>query len=312
VSELASIPRSGSRLGSRIWRYRYQYLLLLVPIAYYLLFKYVPMFGVILGFKKFMFNKGILGSPWIGLLNFQKAFDSMIFWRVFRNTLVISAGKILFAFPAPIILAILLNEVRLRPLKRTVQTGLYLPHFISWVILAGIVTNMLGLKDGLINKIIASLGGMPTAFLVKEEWFRPIVFISQIWKETGWSAIIYLASLAAINPEIYEAALMDGAGRFRRFLYVTWPHLMFTVAVMLILQSGSVMNAGFDQIFNLYNQAVYSTGDILDTYIYRETLMKGDFSYGTAVGLIQASINCLLLFTVDRTVRLLQGHGLYE
>ncbi len=307
----ANVPQKGT-LAGKIWRYRYQYLLLLIPLAYYLLFRYIPMYGVIIAFKKYMYNKGILGSPWVGLLNFKRAFESMIFWRVFRNTLIISVGKIALVFPVPIILAILLNEVRFRPFKRTVQTSLYLPHFISWVILAGMVTNMLSLKDGLINKIIAALNGTPTAFLVKVEWFRPIIFISQIWKEAGWSAIIYLAALAAINPELYEAAIMDGAGRFRRFLHVTWPELSFTVAVMLILQSGNVMNAGFDQVFNLYNEAVYSAGDIIETYVYRETLLKGDFSFGTAVGLIQSTINCILLFSVDRIVRILQGHGLYE
>ena len=179
------------------------------------------------------------------------------------------------------------------------------------MILAGIIVNLLTVNGGLVNKLIVLFGGSPIVFLVQPDMFKPIVFVSNIWKETGWTAIIYLAALAGIDPGLYEAATVDGAGRFRRFLHITWPEVKFTAVVLLILNVGSIMNAGFDQIFNLYNQAVFSVADIIDTYVYRETLLKADFGYGTAVGLFQSVINCVLLFTVNTASRRLGSTGLY-
>ena len=292
-------------------KYKYLYMLLIPALAFYILFNYMPMYGVIIAFKKYTFNGGIWGSPWIGLDNFKKAFNTQQFWIAVGNTLYFSVGRLIFVFPVPIILALLLNEIRINAYKRVTQTLLYLPHFVSWIVMAGIISNLTTVNGGLLNKIIVYFGGQATSFLMRPEFFRPIVFLSNIMKEMGWSAIIYLAALAGIDPELYEAAIVDGAGRWHRFLYITWPSLLGTISIMLILAMGNLMNGGFDQIFNLYNQAVFSVADIIETYVYRQTLLKADFSFGAAVGLFQSAINCALLLTVNRIMKLTTGNNLY-
>ncbi len=299
-------------LRKRIYAYRYMYLLLSFVLVYFIVFKYVPMYGVQLAFKKFSYRRGILGSPWIGWTNFESLFRNAQFTRTISNTLIISFGRLMFTFFVPIVMAVLLNEIRCMPFKRVVQTVMYLPHFLSWVIISGIAYSLLSINGGFINKLIAAFGGTPYNFLLEPDSFRPILYVSSIWKEMGWESIIYLAALAGINPELYEAATVDGAGRFKQMIHVTWPGIRNTVVIMLILTVSRIMSAGFDQIFNLYSAPVFAVGDIIDTFTYRELFLKSKFGEGTAAGLFQAAINLAVVFITNKIAKAVNdGEGLY-
>lgn len=304
--------RKQKSLLLRIYQHRYLYLLLSFGLIYFIVFRYIPVYGVQLAFKKFSYRKGVVGSPWVGWNNFKTLFMSTPFKRAIVNTLIISFGRILFTFFIPIIMAILLNEIRCSAFKRSVQTIMYLPHFLSWVIISGIAYSLLTTNGGFINKIIQKVGGTPNNFLLKPECFRPIIYISSVWKEMGWESIIYLAALAGINPELYEAATVDGASRFKQMVYITWPGIRSTVVIMLILTTSRIMSAGFDQIFNLYSAPVYSVGDIIDTYTYRELFLKSKFGEGTAAGLFQSLINLALVILTNKAAKVINdGEGLY-
>ncbi|MCC3375215.1 sugar ABC transporter permease [Cohnella sp. REN36] len=297
-------------LGKELYKYRYLYLLLLPTVLFYALFQYLPMYGVLLAFKEYHFKAGILGSPWVGWDNFEALLRQREFWQAFRNTVILSLGRIVFEFPAAILLALLINEVAGRRLKKFYQTVFTFPHFISWVIISGILFNFLG-SDGVLNQILAAFGASKESFLTSPGLFRAIVFLSNIWKEVGWSAIIYLAAIAGINPELYEAAYMDGANRFQQLMAVTWPSIRGTAGILLILSVGNAMNGNFEQIFNLYNPGVYSTGDIIDTYVYRSAFVDGSgFGVSTAIGLFKAAINFALLYAANFAVKRLGGEGL--
>ncbi len=299
-------------LGKRIYEFRYLYLMLLFTIAFFVIFKYIPMYGVQLAFKKFTYRKGILGSDWIGWKNFETLFRNKQFTRTIGNTLAISMGRLAFTFFVPIVMAVLLNEIRVSAFKRVVQTFMYLPHFLSWVIISGIAYSLLSVNGGFINKIIAAMGGKPVNFLLEPSCFRPILYISSVWKEMGWESIIYLAALAGINPELYEAATVDGAGRFRQMIHITWPGIRSTVVIMLILTVSRVMSAGFDQIYNLYSSPVFSVADIVDTFTYRELFLKSKFGEATAAGLFQAAINVVVVVLTNQVAKIINdGEGLY-
>ncbi|MDI4644288.1 ABC transporter permease [Cohnella hashimotonis] len=298
------------RFGKEIYKSRYLYILLLPTVLFYVLFQYFPMYGVLLAFKEYHIREGILRSPWIGMNNFEELVKQSEFWRAFRNTIIISVGRIVLEFPAAIALALLINEVVRQKLKKFYQTVYTFPHFISWVIVSGIMFNFLS-NDGVLNQIIAALGFGKQTFLTDPGLFRPIIFLSNIWKEIGWSAIIYLAAIAGINPELYEAARVDGAGRWQQLRAITWPSIRGTAAILLILAVGNAMNGGFDQIFNLYNPGVYATGDIIDTYVYRAAFSDGSsFGVTTAVGLFKAVLNFALLYGANYMVKKLGGEGL--
>lgn len=291
----------------RVAGYRYFYLMLIPALLFYIIFSYVPMYGITLAFKDFNFSKGILGSEWNNFANFKRLFSDAAYWRAFRNTIVISLGRLLIEFPVPIILTILMNEISRSKVKNFVQTILTFPHFLSWVVLSGIVITLFQ-DQGVINQILSLFGAENNTVLVNGTGFRILLFITNIWKEAGWSTIIYLAAVAGINPELYEAARVDGANRFQRILAVTWPGLKGTVAVMLILQVGGIMNGGFDQVFNLYNSSVYSQADILDTFVYRASFQQADgFGYTTAIGLTKSVINFALLLSANKIVGKLNG-----
>lgn len=299
-------------LGKRIYEFRYLYLMLLFTIAFFVIFKYIPMYGVQLAFKKFTYRKGILGSDWIGWKNFETLFRNKQFTRTIGNTLAISMGRLAFTFFVPIVMAVLLNEIRVSAFKRVVQTFMYLPHFLSWVIISGIAYSLLSVNGGFINKIIAAMGGKPVNFLLEPSCFRPILYVSSVWKEMGWESIIYLAALAGINPELYEAATVDGAGRFRQMIHITWPGIRSTVVIMLILTVSRVMSAGFDQIYNLYSSPVFSVADIVDTFTYRELFLKSKFGEATAAGLFQAAINVVVVVLTNQVAKIINdGEGLY-
>lgn len=258
------------------------------------IFTIIPLFGVVIAFQKYVPGKMIWDQRWVGFDNFTFMFQLPDSKQVFINTLVIAIFKIVLGVIVPVIFALLLHEIRGRLFKKWVQTIVYLPHFLSWVILAGILINIFSL-DGIVNQIAGWFGAEPTMFMTSNAWFRPIVIGSDIWKEFGFKAIVYLAALTGINPSLYEAAAIDGAGRFHKLIYVTLPAIMPTVILLTTLSLGNVLNAGFDQIFNMYNPLVYSTGDIIDTYVYRIGLVEMQYGLATAVGLLKSVVAIILI-----------------
>ncbi len=283
---------------------KYIYIMLLPVVAYYLIFHYAPMYGVIIAFEDFAPLKGILHSRWIGLANFRDFFGSYYFLRILKNTLLISGYSLVFGFPAPILMALLLNEIRGRRFKNIIQTATYLPHFISMVVLCGMIVDFTA-TSGVITDLVARLGGPDKNLLMQPSLFRTIYVGSGIWQQLGWNSIIYLAALAGIDPQLYESATMDGAGRFRQVLHITLPGITPTIVILLILAMGQIMNVGFEKIILLYNPATYETGDVISSFVYRKGLLEFNFSYSTAVGLFNSMINCFLLVlanTISRKV----------
>jgi putative aldouronate transport system permease protein len=276
---------------------------MLVPIlAYYIVFHYAPILGAVIAFKKFSPRLGIFGSPWAGFRYFQDFFNSMYFTRVLRNTVLISTYEIIFGFPMPIILALLINEVKNRAFKRTIQTISYLPYFISVVVVCGLIKDYFA-SDGVINNLMSGLGMQPVNFLNQSEWFRPILVGSNIWQHFGWNSIIYLSALTAIDPQTYEAALMDGANRWKQTLYITIPGILPVAVTLLILRIGNIMSVGFEKIILLYNPMTYETGEVISTFVYKKGLLEMNYSYSAAVGLINAAVNCMLLVLANRMSR---------
>ncbi|QHW35242.1 sugar ABC transporter permease [Paenibacillus rhizovicinus] len=296
----------------KIKQYRVLLLMMVPAIVYYVVFQYLPMYGVLLAFKDFKILKGIMGSPWVGLDLFRTIFHDDYFYTVLKNTLIISLYKLLFGFPVPIVFALLLSEVTNGKYKRVVQTVTYLPHFISWVVLAGIFFSFFSL-EGPLNTIIRFFGGNPVLFLADAGYFRSILVITGIFQSFGWGSIIYFAALSNIDPQLYEAAIIDGAGRFKRMFYISIPMLVPIIAIMLILSMSGVLDAGFDQIFNMYNTQVYNVADIIDTYVYRKGIVEMSYSYATAVGLFKSVVALILIFIVNRIVKLIGGkdHALW-
>ncbi len=275
------------------------YLMLFLPVLYYILFKYMPLYGTLIAFKKFSARKGIWNSPWVGFVNFQKFLGDPYFYKLIRNTLLINFYCLIFAFPSSIIFALLINEMRHKAYRKLVQTVSYLPHFISTVVVCGLITNFLRTNGGIINDLIAMCGGERISFLNKAEYFRGIYVISEIWQHMGWDAIIYIAALTAIDPQLYEAARIEGANRFQQMLHVTLPCIAPTITIMMILRVGNLMNLGYEKILLLYSGATYETADVISTYVYRRGLLTADFSYGTAIGLFQTVIALILVLSTN-------------
>ncbi len=286
-----------------MWRDRYLFLLISPVVAYYVVFHYVPMYGAIIAFKDFAPGKGILGSPWVGLENFRTFFDSFYFMRIVKNTFLLSLYTLLWGFPIPIIFALLLNELRSQLFKRSVQTISYLPHFISVVVVAGMIVKFASPNDGVVNKGLRAIGINPIDFLSQPEWFRTIFVASEIWQGFGWGAIIYLAALAGIDPSLYEASDVDGATRWQKAWFVTLPSLVPVMVILLILNVGNLMVVGFEKVLLLYSPATYETSDVIQTYIYRRGIISADYSLAAAIGLFNSTINLILLVTVNRLAR---------
>ena len=298
-------------LFKNIYAARYIYLLLIPGLAYYIVFRYFPIYGITLAFKQFKANLGIIGSPFIGLQNYRFVFRDPYFFRALKNTFIISLERIIFQFPVPIILALLLNEIKSGKFKKVLQTIFTFPNFISWVIVAGIVVNLLA-SDGAVNGILRVFGFEPINFLTDSKIFLPMLYVSYNWKVAGWSCIIYLSAIMGISMDQYDSALIDGANRLQKIIYITLPGIKSTISVMFILAIGNIMNAGFDQVFNMYNPGVYEIADILDTYIYRVTFSgPTDFGFSTAIGLFKSVINFTLLIICDRIVKALGENGLF-
>lgn len=286
-------------------------LLMIVPVVLYLIiFKYKPMYGIQIAFRKYRITAGITGSEWVGLKYFKQFFQDPYFLRTLRNTLLISIQQIVFGFPAPVFFALLINEVRVRWFKKAVQTISYMPHFISTVVICGMLTKFCQ-TNGLFNDIAVMLGGERSNLLAQKELFYPIYIISGIWQSVGWSSIIYLATLAGIDQEQYEAAKIDGAGRLQQMWYITLPGLIPTMSMLLILNIGSILGVGYEKILLLYQPLTYEVADVISTYTYRRGLIDGDFSYSTAVDLFNSVVNLFFLFVANKTSKKLGQSGLF-
>jgi len=302
----ASIPGSAHRHPNLFLRFAknvrkdIQFILILLPVLiYYIIFHYVPMYGLLIAFKDFQPMKGILGSEWIGFQNFSEFFDSIYFWRLLRNTVLLSLYSLIWGFPVPIIFALMLNELKERFFKKAVQTISYLPHFISLVVVVGMIVTFTSPLDGVINIFLGWFGIGPINFLSEPGWFRTIYVSSGIWQSFGWGSIIYLAAIAGINPQLYEAAEMDGARRWGKIRHVTLPGIMPTIIILFILNFGQLMDVGFEKVLLLYNPATYETGDIIGTFVYRRGVLNAEYGYAAAVGLFNNAINVCLLLTAN-------------
>ncbi len=303
---------SKTELKKRIRNNWMLYAMLVPVLVWYLIFCYLPMGGITLAFKEFRFDMGLWRSPIVGFKHFKAMFSDREFWTAFTNTIIFSLGKLVFHFPVPIIVAVLLNEIKISKVKKVFQTIFTFPHFISWVVLSGILINIFA-SNGIVNQTLGALGMEKIAPIIEVGSFRWFIWLSNIWKEFGWDAIIYMAALTSIDPQLYEAAEIDGAGRLGKMLHITWPGIRGIVSVMLILQIGGIMSgASFDQVFNLYSAPVYPVGDIIDTYVYRKSFMVGaNFGYTTAIGLLKSVIGVALLLTANKAVNKMGEEGLF-
>ncbi|GHV06335.1 putative multiple-sugar transport system permease YteP [Spirochaetia bacterium] len=298
-------------LKKDMFRDRWLYIFMILPLAYYLIFKYVPMYGAIIAFKDFKIGLGMAGSKWVGLAQFRRLFRTPDFFKILKNTLLLNVYSVVFGFPVPIILAILLNEVKGSVFKRVNQSVLYLPYFISWVVLAGIFIQMLSPSTGVINLIIKALGGTPVYFMANNSWWPVMFVVSGIWQGSGWGSIIYLAAISGIDPELYEAARIDGANKLGQIWHITLPGIKATIAIMLILRMGSMMDIGFEHIYNLQNSAVYDVSDVISTYVYRVGITGAQYSYTTAIGLFQSVISLILVVSTNKITRAMGENSLW-
>lgn len=293
-SKLDNKKRSG------IWRDRHLYFMLVPFLLFYILFLYMPMFGLQIAFKDYSVFKGIQGSDWVGFENFVSFFKGPFFVRTLRNTILLNFYNILFGFPIPIVIAILLNDLKNRRFRSFVQTSLYLPHFISVVVVAGLVVNFLS-PAGIVNIIIQRLGGENVYFMTKPEWFRFVYNFMLIWKESGFSAIIYISALCSISPELYEASKIDGAGKWKQIVHVTIPGIMPTVVTMFIIRIGNILNVGYETVILLYNPSIYETSDVISTYVFRAGMIEQNYGLATAVGLLNGVV-ALVLVLITNTI----------
>lgn len=299
------------RYWKSIRKYAPLYLLMLPGIVYFIIFKYLPMYGVTIAFKDFKINLGITGSPWVGLKYFERLFMGKSFLEVIRNTVVINFYYLLFGFPAAIILALVVNEIKCRRYQKVVQTITYMPHFISWVVIYGLFVQLLSPSTGPVNLLIKAFGGTPIYFLGDSRWFRMVMVFTYIWKTIGWSSIIYLAALTGIDTQLYEAATIDGATRFQRIVYITLPGIKSIIVTMFILRTGDLMADNFEQIYNFLNDNTLAVGDVISTYVYRNGITKMKYSTGTAVELFTTVISFLLVIVSNTVANKVGEQGIW-
>ena len=300
----------GQQLVRDFHMHKYKYLLIIPVLIFLILFHYKPMYGIVIAFQRFRASAGIENSPWVGLDNFVRFFNDVYFWRVLKNTFSISLLTLLFSFPAPIILALLLNEIKVPWFKKTVQTITYMPHFIALVVVCGLISTFCQ-TNGVFNDIAAFFGGERTNLLAQKELFYPIYILSGVWQSIGWNSIIYLAALSGIDQEQYEAAKLDGAGIIRQMISITLPGLMPTASMLLVLNLGNILNVGFEKILLLYQPLTYEVADVISTYIYRKGLLDADFSFSTAIGLFNSVINIIFLIIANKISKKAGQNGLF-
>ena len=296
---------------SRVRRMRLLYLSMLPALLLLLVFNYLPMYGIVIAFKNFQASRGILGSPWNNFENFEFLFGSFQFQRVMRNTVIISLQRIVFGFPAPILLALIINEFANSWWKKGIQSITYLPHFISWVVMAGILVEILSPQRGIIGYLYTVLGRDAPLLLTNQSVFRPILIATDVWKEAGWGSVIYLAAISSIDPTMYDVARIDGAGRVRQATAITLPSLLPVITILFILRLSYILDAGFEQIFNLYNPLVYEVADIIDTYVYRVGILSQEFEFATAAGLFKNVVGVALIVLVNAVIRRFSDHGIW-
>ncbi len=300
-----------ARVKRDFQRHKFKYLIFIPVLVYLILFNYKPMYGVVIAFQKFRPTLGIERSPWVGFDQFIRAFKDPFFWRAVRNTFTISFLSLVFSFPAPILLALLLNEVKVSWFKRTVQTLTYMPHFIASVVVCGMIS-VYCQTNGIFSQMVAFFGGgEPTNLLTHTQYFYPIFILSGIWQGVGWNSIIFLAALAGIDQEQYEAARIDGASRIQQMLYITFPGLIPTISMLLILQLGKVLSVGYEKILLLYQPLTYEVADVISTYVYRKGLIDADYSFSTAVNLFNSVVNIVFLLVSNRISKKLGQSGLF-
>lgn len=302
---------SPSILLGRLIRNRWLYIMLLPGLLYFLIFKYWPMYGIFIAFKDYQPFLGFWDSPFVGLKHFERLFNDSNFWMLFRNTLILATYNILFFFQLPIIIALMLNELRFEFLKRTIQTLVYIPHFMSWVVVVGIAYIFLTTEGGIVNELLVRLGGEKINFLISNDWFRTVVTLEVIWKETGWGTIIFLAALAGVDPQLYEAARIDGANRLRQLWHITLPAIRSTIIILLILRLGSFLDTGFEQIFLMLNAMNRDVGEVFDTYVYSVGISQGQYSFSTAVGLFKSIIGLFLVVVSNYLAKKFGEEGIY-
>jgi len=312
---MASISNN-INLRSRFWSNRVYYLMLVPAIILIFIFCYIPMYGIIIAFQDYRIGNGILGSQWVGLKHFRILFGSATFYQIFRNTVLISLYKFIAINTIPLLLALMMNEVYHRKFKRVIQTVSYLPYFLSWVVVGGIVIEVLSPERGLVNSLIQLFGGKSIYFITQPEWFRAVLVASDAWKNAGWSSILYLATLSSIDPQLYDAAKIDGANRLQQVKHITLPALYSVVIILMILSLGQIMNAGYEQVLNLYSPLVYNVGDIFDTYIYRIGITGNnqqvpDYSLSTAVGLFKNVIGFFLVLSTNMISKKISDYGVW-
>lgn len=307
----AQPAKKRSRLGIYM-RNEYDLYLMLIPmLLFYMLFAYKPLSGLLIAFQDYSPFKGIAGSSFVGLSHFREFFASPYAWRVIRNTLTISVATLVFGFPAPVILALLLNELRAKGFKKAVQTISYIPHFISVVVVCGMITSFLAPTSGIVNTVLEGFGIDPIYFMSIPKYFVPIYLIMNIWKSTGYNSIVYISALTSIPEELYEASRVDGAGRWRQFLNITLPGLLPTIVIMLLIQLGGILNVGYEAIILLYNPSIYETADVINSYVYRVGILEGRYDYATAVGLFNSVVAMVLVLCANKVSRKFTDSGLW-
>jgi len=310
-----AIPKklNQNRLIRFILKYKFYHLLVIPGVLYFLIFHYVPIYGVVIAFKDYNGFGGIQGiwnSPWVGFQNFSNFFNSPYFWRLLSNTFIISFYQLIIGFPAPIILALLLNEIRNNRFKRIVQTITYMPHFLSWVIIAGLMTLLLS-NEGVVNHLLSFFNIERIDFLASTTYFRSILVGSSIWQSVGWGTILYLAAIVNVPQDLYEAATMEGASRWQKAINITVPSIAFVITILFILQMGKIIDQNFEQILNLYNPAVYEVADVFDTFVYRRGIVQGDFAYSAAVGLFKSVVSFVLVILANKAVKKMGQEGIW-
>ncbi|MCJ8012140.1 sugar ABC transporter permease [Paenibacillus sp. KQZ6P-2] len=313
---LASKPKAKLRQPKRpIWpdlkRDKYLYLLALPGILFFIIFKYIPITNLVIAFQNYSPYLGIAGSEWVGFEHFTRFFSNPDFWMLLRNTLGISLMNLVFFFPAPIILALMLNEVRNMFLKRTMQSLIYIPHFLSWVLIYGLTYLMFSQSEGLFNKLLTAMDKNTIDILSNPSYFWGMLTAQSIWKEVGWGTIIFLAAIAGVDPQLYEAAVLDGAGRFRRMWHVTLPAMRNVIMILFILRLGTIMDTGFEQVYLMMNAAVTDVAEVFDTYVYRVGIRQGEFSYSTAIGLFKSIVGLTLVIGANKAAKRFGQESLY-
>ncbi|WP_411825155.1 ABC transporter permease [Lederbergia lenta] len=300
-----------SELIRRVKKNKLLYIMIFPGLLYFFIYKYIPMYGLVISFQDYKPYKGILGSDWVGFEHFHRLFTEPAFWMIFKNTIILFGLNILIFFPIPIVLALMLNEVRLRAFQRTVQTLIYIPHFMSWVIIVSISYVLLTMDGGLVNGMLETFGLQKINFLLNESWFRPMYITQVIWREAGWGTIIYLAAIAAVDPSMYEAARMDGANRLQQIWHITIPAIKSVIVVLLILKIGDVLELGFEHVYLLLNASNREVGEIFDTYVYTTGLKQGQYSYSTAIGLFKGLIGLVLVIGANKFAKKIGEEGIY-